>query len=77
MVPFTVTCGPGEGLLLNLVVEVSDSPFFCSAVKTEDSAATAAARCDPRLGRDGLGAVVLVLEDGLNADDNAARADAL
>lgn len=58
-------------------MEVSESPLFCSAVKTEDSAATAAARCDPWFDREGFGAVVLVPEDGLNADESAARADAL
>lgn len=72
-----VPTGTGEGLLLNLLVEVSDSPFFCSVAKTDDNAATAAARCDPWLDRDGFGAVVLLFKDGLNADDSAARADAL
>ena len=73
----TATLGPGEGLLLILAVEVSESALLCSAVKTEDSAATAAARCDPCLGPDGFGTKVLVLEVGLNAEDRAAKADAL
>lgn len=58
-------------------MRVSDSPFFCSAVKTEDKAATAAARCDPWPDRDDFDDVILEVEDGLNADDSAAKADAL
>lgn len=59
-----------------LAVEISFSPFFDSPVKTDDRAAMAAALCDPFLGSGGFGAVIFVLEDGLNAVDNAAKADA-
>lgn len=42
-----------------------------------DSAATAAARCEPWLGREGLAVVAFWFDDGLNADESAARAEAL
>lgn len=42
-----------------------------------DSAATAAARCEPWLGRGGLDTVDFVFGEGLNADESAARAEAL
>ena len=76
ILPATVASGPGEGLLLNRAGEVSDL-FLCSPVRTEDSAATAAALCDPWPDRDGFGALILDVEDGLNAEDRAANADAL
>lgn len=76
ILPAAAVSGPGEGLLLNRAGEVSGL-LLCSAVRTVDSAATAAALCDPWLDRDGFGAPILVLEDGLNAEDRAASADAL
>lgn len=54
----------------------SDCSLFCSAVKTVDNAATAAALCDPWANRAGLGGVVFSLE-GLNAEFRAANASAL
>lgn len=57
--------------------EPSEVPIFCSAVSTPDSAATAAALWDPWPDQDGFGAAALVPEEGLNAEDNAANADAL
>lgn len=54
----------------------SASAFFCSAVRTEDRAATAAALCDAWPETDGF-EDVLPPEDGLNAEDKAAKAEAL
>lgn len=53
--------------------------FFCSAVRTLERAATAAALCDDLwVEEEGLGTAVLVPPvDGLNAEDKAAKADAL
>lgn len=67
---------PSEGLPLNKEEEASDGPFRCSAVRTVDKAATAAALCEPWLRPDRLTATVLVPADGLNAEDNAAKAEA-
>lgn len=57
-------------------MEVSEEPF-CSAVKTVDNAATAAALWDPWLGRVGIVFASFALDDGLKADERAANADAL
>lgn len=62
-------------VLLALARRFSEDPD-CSAVSTEDSAATAAALWEPWPERDGGGVGVLGFEDGLNALDNAASADA-
>lgn len=55
----------------------SNCSLFCSAVRTVDSAATAAARCDPWVDRFGLEAATFSLEEGLNAEFKAANASAL
>lgn len=53
-------------------------PCFFSAVRTEESAATAAALCDPPwLLPDGLVEVVFGPEDELNAEFRAAKASLL
>lgn len=72
MIPERATSG--DGLLLNL--EGASEDIF-SAVRTLDSAATAAALCDPWLECIGFAVDVLGPEEGLNADDNAAIAEAL
>lgn len=59
------------------VGEESGDCFFFSAVRTDESAATAAALCDPWVAEGGLEAVGLVPEDELNAFDKAAKASAL
>lgn len=59
------------------MVESLGNCFF-SAVRTDDKAATAAARCDPWLVLPGFGIETgLGIDDELNAEFRAARADAL
>lgn len=65
-------------LLVDFVGDASGDCFFFSAVRTEERAATAAALCDPWPVLEGFGLEVLLAEeDGLNADDKAAKASAL
>ena len=64
-----------SAVLLALARRFSEDPD-CSAVSTEDNAATAAALWDPWPERDGGGVGVLGFEDGLNAFDKAASAEA-
>ena len=67
----------GGGLLLDREGEASGDRFLVSAVRTDERAATAAALCDdPWPLPDGLGAVVLFPEEGLNAEVKAAIAEA-
>lgn len=62
--------------MLKRVAADSDSAFFCSTVRTEDRAATAAVLCDLWPETVGFGDAVLT-PDGLNAEDKAAKAEAL
>lgn len=57
-------------------VRSGDGCFF-SAVRTFERAATAVALCDPWPDADDLAVDVLEREDGLNAEDKAAKAEAL
>lgn len=66
-----------ERRLLGRAGDDSSCAFLCSAVRTEDKAATAAALCDPVLPAAGFGDAPLPPEDGLNAEVKAAKAEAL
>lgn len=56
--------------------EASDA-FFCSAVRTFERAATAAALCEPWPARTGFVGVDLGEDVDLKAEDRAANAEAL
>lgn len=62
--------------LFNCGEEASDA-FFCSAVRTLERAATAAALCEPWTARTSFVCVDLGEDVGLKAEDRAANAEAL